>query len=121
MKTLNFALLISCLLCGINCVRFHFLDRPAPQGLIDARRDDTRALDPAQLDRLDRPISRSGSLLLTATARVANSQMTWAANRKTLEKWGARQVHRRKGSGHQEGRQGVQEPAASRGRDTADL
>ena len=39
--------------CGINCVRFHFLDRPAPQGLIDAGRDDTRALDPAQLDRLD--------------------------------------------------------------------
>ena len=39
--------------CGINCVRFHFLDRPAPQGLIDARRDDTRALAPAQLDRLD--------------------------------------------------------------------
>lgn len=38
---------------GVNCVRFHFLDRPAPQGLIDARRDDTRALDPAQLDRLD--------------------------------------------------------------------
>jgi hypothetical protein len=39
--------------CGVNCVRFHFLDRPAPQGLIDARRNDTRALDPAQLDRLD--------------------------------------------------------------------
>lgn len=38
---------------GVNCVRLHFLDRPAPQGLIDARRDDTRALDPAQLDRLD--------------------------------------------------------------------
>jgi hypothetical protein len=38
---------------GLNCVRFHFLDRPAPQGLIDAGRDDTRALDPAQLDRLD--------------------------------------------------------------------
>jgi len=38
---------------GINCVRFHFLDRPAPAGIIDAKRDDTRALDPAQLDRLD--------------------------------------------------------------------
>ncbi|MGQ9575765.1 MAG: hypothetical protein ACUVUC_10640 [Thermoguttaceae bacterium] len=39
--------------CGVNCVRFHFLDRPAPDGLIQAGRDDTRALDPAQLDRLD--------------------------------------------------------------------
>jgi len=39
--------------CGINCVRLHFLDRPAPQGVIDTSRDDTRALDPAQLDRLD--------------------------------------------------------------------
>ena len=39
--------------CGVNCVRFHFLDRLAPHGLIDAGRDDTRALDPAQLDRLD--------------------------------------------------------------------
>ena len=39
--------------CGINCVRLHFLDRPAPQGLIDAKRNDTRALDPTQLDRLD--------------------------------------------------------------------
>lgn len=38
---------------GINAVRFHFLDRPAPAGLIDPRRDDTRALDPAQLDRFD--------------------------------------------------------------------
>ncbi|MBL0158004.1 MAG: hypothetical protein IPP47_13020 [Bryobacterales bacterium] len=38
---------------GINCVRFHFLDRPAPTGLIDATRNDTRALDPKQLDRLD--------------------------------------------------------------------
>ncbi len=38
---------------GLNCVRFHFLDRPAPMGLIDAKRNDTRALDPAQLDRLD--------------------------------------------------------------------
>jgi len=39
--------------CGVNCVRFHFLDRPAPQGLIAADREDTQALDPAQLDRLD--------------------------------------------------------------------
>jgi hypothetical protein len=38
---------------GINCVRFHFLDSRAPAGLIDARRKDSRALDPAQLDRLD--------------------------------------------------------------------
>ncbi|MCS7236865.1 MAG: hypothetical protein NZ899_01180 [Thermoguttaceae bacterium] len=38
---------------GINCVRFHFFDRPAPNGIIDASRDDTRQLDPAQLDRLD--------------------------------------------------------------------
>lgn len=38
---------------GINCLRFHFLDRVAPAGLIDASRDDTRALDAAQLDRLD--------------------------------------------------------------------
>ncbi|MGQ9771222.1 MAG: hypothetical protein ACUVQG_11770 [Thermogutta sp.] len=38
---------------GINCVRFHFYDRPAPNGIINASRDDTRELDPAQLDRLD--------------------------------------------------------------------
>ncbi len=38
---------------GINCVRFHFLDRQAPTGLIDSTRNDTRALDPKQLDRLD--------------------------------------------------------------------
>lgn len=38
---------------GINCVRFHFLDRPSPRGLIAADRDDTRAFDPVQLDRLD--------------------------------------------------------------------
>jgi hypothetical protein len=37
----------------------------------------------------DRPISRSGKLLLTATARVANSHMTWAASRKTLQSWGS--------------------------------
>lgn len=38
---------------GINCVRFHFIDRAAPAGLIDPSRDDTRALDPVQLDRFD--------------------------------------------------------------------
>ncbi|MEK7751090.1 MAG: hypothetical protein AAB654_04180, partial [Acidobacteriota bacterium] len=38
---------------GVNCVRFHFLDNPAPRGLIDASRDDTRAFDAAQLDRFD--------------------------------------------------------------------
>lgn len=38
---------------GLNCVRFHFLDRMAPAGLIDAAREDTRRLDPAQVDRLD--------------------------------------------------------------------
>ena len=38
---------------GVNCVRFHFLDRTAPTGLVDASRDATRALDPAQLERLD--------------------------------------------------------------------
>jgi hypothetical protein len=40
--------------CGINAVRFHFFDRPAPNGIIDATQGDTRALDSAQLDRLDR-------------------------------------------------------------------
>ncbi len=38
---------------GVNCVRFHFLDRLAPVGLIAADRNDTRALDAQQLDRLD--------------------------------------------------------------------
>ena len=38
---------------GINCIRFHFLDRRAPDGLIDASRRDGRALDPAQLERFD--------------------------------------------------------------------
>ena len=37
---------------GINCIRFHFLDQVGT--LIAADRDDTRALDPAALDRLDR-------------------------------------------------------------------
>jgi hypothetical protein len=41
---------------GINCVRFHFLDRTTrerPQGLIDGDRDDTQHLDAERLDRLD--------------------------------------------------------------------
>lgn len=41
---------------GVNCVRFHFLDRTTqqrPQGLIDGARNDTRHFDPVQLDRLD--------------------------------------------------------------------
>jgi hypothetical protein len=37
---------------GINCVRFHFLDKVGT--LIAANRDDTRALDPDALARLDR-------------------------------------------------------------------
>jgi len=41
------------------------------------------------LGALDRePIARSGRLLLTATARVANSGMVWDSRRKTPEKWG---------------------------------
>ena len=39
--------------CGVNAVRFHFLDQAAPDALIDARRNDTQALDSGQLDRLD--------------------------------------------------------------------
>jgi hypothetical protein len=36
---------------GINCVRFHHMDRdPAPRGIFKA---DMRTLDPAQMDRLD--------------------------------------------------------------------
>ena len=38
---------------GVNCVRLQFLDLPAPRGLIAAGRTDTRAFDPAQLDRED--------------------------------------------------------------------
>ncbi|MFH1717325.1 MAG: hypothetical protein ABIF19_08250 [Planctomycetota bacterium] len=38
---------------GINCVRFHFLDSNWSGGLFVKGRDDTRALDPRQLDRLD--------------------------------------------------------------------
>ena len=38
---------------GVNCVRFQFLDLEAPRGLIAAGREDTRNLDPDQLDRED--------------------------------------------------------------------
>ena len=38
---------------GINCVRLHFLDLFAPRGIIDADRNDSRHLDPEQLDKLD--------------------------------------------------------------------
>src|ERR1700721_405723 len=38
---------------GVNCVRFQFLDLPTPRGLIDGKRDDTRALDLAAFDRED--------------------------------------------------------------------
>lgn len=39
--------------CGINCVRFHMLDRPAPGGILEAGRDDTSRLAAQPLDRLD--------------------------------------------------------------------
>jgi hypothetical protein len=38
---------------GVNCARFQFLDLPTPRGLIDGKRDDTRALDPEVFDRED--------------------------------------------------------------------
>lgn len=38
---------------GINCVRFHFLDSNWAASLFVAGREDTRALDPQQLDRFD--------------------------------------------------------------------
>jgi len=38
---------------GINCVRFHFLDSNWSASLFVEGRDDTRALDPKQLDLLD--------------------------------------------------------------------
>ena len=41
---------------GINCVRFHFLDKTTtsrPAGLIDGNRNDTLEFDTNQLDRLD--------------------------------------------------------------------
>lgn len=37
---------------GVNCVRLHFLDLPAPRGII-ASGNDTRSFDPEQLDRFD--------------------------------------------------------------------
>lgn len=38
---------------GVNCVRFHFLDANWSGNLFVEGRDDTRVLDPKQLDRLD--------------------------------------------------------------------
>ena len=38
---------------GVNCVRLQFLDLPTPRGLIDGKRDDTRALDREAFDRED--------------------------------------------------------------------
>jgi len=38
---------------GINCIRFHFLDSNWSDSLLNKNRDDTRALDPQQLDLLD--------------------------------------------------------------------
>ena len=38
---------------GINCVRFHFLDSNWSSSLFIKGKDNTRALDPQQLDRLD--------------------------------------------------------------------
>ena len=38
---------------GVNIVRLHFLDLPAPRGILDSTRDDSRSFNPPQLDRLD--------------------------------------------------------------------
>lgn len=38
---------------GVNLVRLHFLDLPAPRGMIDANRDDSQHFDAEQLDRED--------------------------------------------------------------------
>ncbi len=38
---------------GVNMVRLHFLDLPAPRGIVDASREDSRGFDAEQLDRLD--------------------------------------------------------------------
>ena len=38
---------------GVNMVRLHFLDLAAPRGIIDSTRNDSRAFDAQQLDRLD--------------------------------------------------------------------
>ena len=42
---------------GVNLVRLHFLDLAAPRGIIDSTRNDSRAFDAQQLDRLDFLIS----------------------------------------------------------------
>ena len=38
---------------GINCVRFHFLDSAGPASIFGLNKDNTRSLDPGQLDKLD--------------------------------------------------------------------
>jgi hypothetical protein len=38
---------------GVNIVRLHFLDLPAPRGIVDSTKNDSRSFDPRQLDRLD--------------------------------------------------------------------
>jgi hypothetical protein len=38
---------------GVNIVRLHFLDLPAPRGIVDSKGNDSRSFDPQQLDRLD--------------------------------------------------------------------
>ena len=42
---------------GVNMVRLHFLDLFSPRGIIDNTRNDSRAFDPVQLDRLDFMVS----------------------------------------------------------------
>jgi len=42
---------------GVNIVRLHFLDLPAPRGIVDSTRADSRAFDLQQLDRLDHEIA----------------------------------------------------------------
>jgi hypothetical protein len=42
---------------GVNMVRLHFLDLPAPRGIIDSSRNDSRSFDAQQLDRLDYEIA----------------------------------------------------------------
>ena len=42
---------------GVNMVRLHFLDLPAPRGIIDSTRNDSRSFDAQQLDRLDYQIA----------------------------------------------------------------
>jgi hypothetical protein len=42
---------------GVNMVRLHFLDLPAPRGIIDSSRSDSRSFDVRQLDRLDYEIA----------------------------------------------------------------